>query len=529
MPRTRKRPCSSACATWATSSLRRVTEVRADETAREEGRAEPEPERGLGIGALAQDAAIYGGSRVLLKSLAFLLVPLYAHFLAPAQFGVLELVLATIAFVDVLIAANMDGVFARFYFDRPDEAWRRQIISLYLAISALYPTVVVGGLIALAGPLSGRIFGSGEYALFLVIALCDLYLTNIVDLPMLLCRVRRKPVTFAAYAISRGLVQVVFAVLFVAVFHLGVKGILLSSLVAVSFALVVTAREYVRDLTPKVDWSVGREMVGFAWPGILGGLAFYGLNLVDRFFVKHFHGLADAGLYGTAFRYSQVVLVAVFAFRLGWTSWHYSWLHSGRHEQMVARGANYYFFATGFLAVFVAAWIRPIFHVLMPEAYWDATYAVAPLALAAVALGAYNIFVVGLNVTKRMRIAPLLSGSAALLAIGLYFALIPPFSFLGAAWATASAFAFLALLTAVVTHRIYPVPWSVRRILGTIVLAAALCLAALAVDAELDLAASLPVRVALTLAFPAALLALGFVPRGDLAQARARLRRLRAR
>ncbi|MBA2615116.1 MAG: oligosaccharide flippase family protein [Actinobacteria bacterium] len=505
-----------------------MTEVRAGDVAREGEEPQAGPGGGLGIGALAQDAAIYGGARVLLKSLAFLLVPLYAHFLAPAQFGVLELVLATIAFVDVLIAANMDGVFARFYFDRPDEGWRRQIISLYLAIAAFYPTVVIGGLIALSGPLSGRIFGTTEYTLFLVIALCDLYLTNIVDLPMLLCRVRRKPVTFAVYSLSRGLVQVVFAVLFVAVFHLGVKGILLSSLIAVGFALLVTAREYLGDLTRKVDWGVGREMVEFAWPGILGGMAFYGLNLIDRFFVKHYHGLADAGLYGTAFRYSQVVLVAVFAFRLGWTSWHYSWLHSGRHTQMVARGANYYFVATGFLAVVVSAWILPVFHVLMPESYREATTAVAPLALAAVALGAYNIFVVGLNVTKRMRIAPVLSLSAAALAIGLYFLLIPRFSFQGAAWATASSFAALALLTAFVTQRIYPVPWDVRRILLAVGLAAALCLAALWLDRNVDLDASLPLRAVLTLAFPGALLALGFFRGSELGRARALLRRGRS-
>ena len=162
-----------------------------------------------------------------------------------------------------------------------------------------------------------------------MIALCDLYLTNIVDLPMILCRLRRKPTTFAFYSLTRGVTQVVFSILLVAVWHLGVKGILIASLVSVCLAFALTLREYVRDLVRHVDWSVGREMIAFAWPGIVGGLAFYAMNLLDRFFVKHFHGLADAGLYGVAFRYSQLVLVGVLAFRMGWTQWHYSWLDSG--------------------------------------------------------------------------------------------------------------------------------------------------------------------------------------------------------
>jgi O-antigen/teichoic acid export membrane protein len=293
--------------------------------------------------------------------------------------------------------------------------------------------------------------------------------------------------------------------------------------VAVCVAFAVTLREYVFDLTRQIDWRVGLEMVHFAWPGILGGLAFYAMNLLDRFFVKHYHGIADTGLYGVAFRYSQVVVVAVLAFRMGWTPWHYPWLKSGRHEQMVSRGATYYFFVTGFLAVFVSAWILPVFHVLMPEQYWDATRAVAPLSLAAAATGAYTVFAVGLNVTKRMRLLPPLALCGAALAVGLYFALIPPFSFVGAAWATAAAVAALALLVLAVSNRIYPVPWDWLRIGLAVVAAVLLCLAGLAVDAWLPIGPSIAARLGITLAFPLGLLALGFFPKEDLRRLRERV------
>ena len=111
----------------------------------------------------------------LLKSLAFLLVPLYAHFLAPAEFGRLELVLATVAIVDVLITAGMDGVFARFYFDRDEPEWRRRVITLYLLIESVYPAFVVFPLVLLSARFSDGIFGTEQYAAFFVIALCDVY------------------------------------------------------------------------------------------------------------------------------------------------------------------------------------------------------------------------------------------------------------------------------------------------------------------------------------------------------------------
>ena len=499
-----------------------MSEVRAEEELSDALREDDDVPRRLGIGALAHDTAIYGGTRVAVKSLAFLLVPLYAHFLSPSEFGVLELVLATMALIDVFIA--LPGAFARFFFDKDDRAWRRQVITAYFAIEAAYPAVLIGILMLFSGPLAGGVADSSTYATLFVIALADLYLTNIVDLPMALCRLRRKPLTFAFYALTRAVTMVVFSVLFVAVWEYGVKGILLASLTSACVVFVISAREWVRDLVPRVPPGLVREMLEFSWPTILSGIAFYALNFLDRFFVAHYHGTADTGLYGAAFRYGQVVVVGVFAFRMGWSQWHFSWLHTDRHPQMVARAANYYFFAIGFLVALVSLWILPLFHLLMPERFWEATYAVPPLALAAAGTGAFNVFAIGMNVTKRMRLLLPVSAASAALAIGLYFLLIPRYSFLGAAWATATAFAAMAIGTVVVCQRIYPVPWEWRRIGLAIAVTVALCFAALALDAWAPFYASLPVRVALTLAYPLVLVVLGFFPRSDLAAMRDRLR-----
>jgi O-antigen/teichoic acid export membrane protein len=481
------------------------------------------PPQRLGIAALAHDTLIYGGTRVLLKSLTFILVPVYAHFVTPRQFGVLELVLSVAAFVDAFI--NLPGLLARFYFDKDDRLWRRQTITAYLLIEASYPAVLIGALIALASPLSNSVTGTAIYAPLFVIALVDLYLTNIVDLPMNLCRLRGKPKRFALYSLVRGLTQIILTVVLLVAFGLGIKGILIASLASVCVAFLLTLPEYAFDLTRRFAWQTTREMLSFAWPTIISAVAFYALNLADRLVLKQFHGLAANGLYGTAFRYSQVVVVGVFAFRMGWPQWHYSWLHSGRHPEAVARGASFYFAGIGFLAVAVSAWILPFFHLVMPETYWPATRAVAPLALASVGMGAFTVFPVGFNVTKRVRLITAIALVGGGAAMGLYYLLIPPFSFVGAAWATAAAFGVICALAIVIEQWVYPIPWEWVRLAKAIGPTVALCLASLAVDAWVGLGASLPLRVALTAAFPGSLLVLRFFTPGERAAIRTRIGR----
>ena len=312
-------------------------------------------------------------------------------------------------------------------------------------------------------------------------------------------------------------------------FDLGVKGILIASLASVCLAFVITLPEYVFDLTRRLAWRTTSEMLSFAWPTVISAVAFYALNFADRLVLKHFHGLEANGLYGTAFRYSQVVIVGVFAFRMGWPQWHYSWLHSGRHPEAVARGASFYFAGIGFLAVAVSAWILPFFHLVMPESYWPATRAVPPLALAGVGMGAFTVFTVGFNVTKRVRLITVIAIVGGGVAMGLYYLLIPPFSFVGAAWATAAAFTVICALAIVIEQWVYPIPWEWTRLAKAIGPLVALCLASLAVDAWVGLGPSLPLRVALTAGFPAALLALRFFSQQELAAIRSRFRGVRAR
>jgi O-antigen/teichoic acid export membrane protein len=193
---------------------------------------------------------------------------------------------------------------------------------------------------------------------------------------------------------------------------------------------------------------------------------------------------------------------------------------------MVARGAVYYFFVAGFLVVLVSAWIVPLFHLLMPDSYLDATPAVAPLALAGLVSGAYTVFAVGLNVTKRMRLLPPMALAGGAIAIGLYFLLIPPYSFVGAAWATVTALCCLAAIVLAVANRIYPVPWDWRRIGMAFGLTVGAALLSLGIDSWLSVAVSIPVRLAITLAYPLLLYASGFFPPSDLAAARSRFRKV---
>ena len=132
--------------TGAGAMIRRVSEVRHEERAPGRG------PRGRGGPAQARDRApspttppSTAARASLLKSLAFLLVPLYAHFLTPAEFGVLELVLATLG---ARRRPHRPPGIARALLLRPGRlgCGDEQVMTTYFVlIESVYPAVLIGG------------------------------------------------------------------------------------------------------------------------------------------------------------------------------------------------------------------------------------------------------------------------------------------------------------------------------------------------------------------------------------------------
>ena len=123
---------------------------------------------------------------------------------------------------------------------------------------------------------------------------------------------------------------------------------------------------------------------------------------------------------------------------------------------------------------------------------------------------------IGIGRVRRTQFNWIITFAGAALNIGLNIALIPPYGMIGAAIATVAAYALMFLLMTVNAQRLYPVPYQWRRVVTLVGVAVGLTVLGKLVHV------SLPVALALAVAYPFLLLPLGFY----LPAERARLRRL---
>ena len=75
---------------------------------------------------IARHSLIYGVADILNRSIGFLLIPLYTHYLTPADYGTLELLDLTSYIVGMLAAMGVSNSVVRFYYEFSDQEKKDQ-------------------------------------------------------------------------------------------------------------------------------------------------------------------------------------------------------------------------------------------------------------------------------------------------------------------------------------------------------------------------------------------------------------------
>ena len=483
---------------------------------------------------------IYGAGRVLQKFFVALLLPLFTSFMSRADYGILGMVVTVTTFIDVFVTLGFDVAFSRFFFDSKEPRHRSKVITHTFYVDFVYAGFLLGALILFMPQISSAIMGGSGYTIYFDIGVVTLFFTNLSDLPFQLMRMEHRPWTFTAFMVARVLVQVPLAVVFLAVFHLGPAGYLLANLLAAVLLNVAALPYYIPRLRFLWDKELMRSMLAFAIPAMFTAVSFFFLKLSDRFFLLHYQGKAEVGLYTVANSLSQPLLLVGMAFRMAWPQWHYSRLNEPeKHKRMVARSSTYFMAFNGFLLAATAVFLPLVIHVLLNRKFWSVGPTTFVLTLSVALYNLYFIFWVGANVAKKNRMIPVITLVASAVNVGLNFVLVPVYGMWAAAWTTTLGFAILATLVFFVSQHWYPIPFEWRRLLK-LLLATGLALAGVGgvsrvtglsvamATGELLAATAVSAAVALLL-FPLTLWATGFFTAGERARLAAAGRRLTGR
>ena len=436
---------------------------------------------------LFKQTAIYGLATVIPRMLSFLLVPLYttAGVLGSvADYGTVSLIFSWFVLFNVLLSYGMETAFFRFFYKENDSKKVEGTAAIALIFTSLVFVIL-------------SFFGQKQLATLLDIQDSHfslvakiLALDALAVIPFAWLRANGKAMRYAIIKIINVALSLSLNIFFLLELKNWVKSdswydfairhqfeinyIFVANLIASSITLLLLLPFY-RSCSYRFDFKLLRSMLGYAWPILIAGLAFAINETFDRILLDKLlpddQSDIQIGMYSACYKLAIFMTLFGTAFRLGIEPYYFKQAKQENPQQQYAQILEVFVIIGSVILLSVAVFadfIKPF--IVRSESYWEAMWIVPIILLANFFLGIYHNLSVWYKITDRTNYGLMFSIIGAIITLGLNFWLIPIIGFKGSALATLSAYGFMALLSACIGAKYYPIPYNWPKIVVYLVL-----------------------------------------------------------
>jgi O-antigen/teichoic acid export membrane protein len=409
--------------------------------------------------ALFRDTIIYGLSAVLSRGLSLIVLPIYTRILAPADYGVLDMVMVIGTFATLLVALEITQALARFYGDTEGVEAKRRMASTALWFTLAAYAVASSIAFLLAEPLAAWLLGSADMAGALRVGLAGIAANGLFYLAQNQLRFELRSGAYAAISLVYSFALVGLGVLLGYGFGLGLIGVLwgqfAGTLLAGLLGLWLLRSSYGLAFDP----ALLRSMLHFSFPLVPSGLATFFTLYSNRLLLNGIEGLDAVGLFGVAARVGGAIALLIVGLQSALTPLIYAHYKEPETPGQLAR------LAEQFTALALACCLGlGIFAWEILALFAEAGYiGAAPLVLflaPATLLGQMYIFFPGIAIAKRTHLQLYIVAATALATVALNWLLIERAGLFGAALATLLASLLFFGLWAWTSQRLYKLPLS---------------------------------------------------------------------
>lgn len=413
---------------------------------------------------ITKDLLTYLPGQALPALAAFITVPIYTRLFLPDQYGNYALAGAAVDFLLMGTAVGFGQAAVRFF----SSYQLKNSLSSYFAV--LFGSV---GLITLAVTAASagilillRSLIPSELYPLLWAALPLFVVSAWVSTLMDVLRGQEKSRWFTAITISQAFGAIIFGLILVLVFGMGVGGLIWGQTLALLLSIIPLVWLTTRSIAIRpahLNRSDFKQLWAFALPFAIGNIAFWALNLSDRYIVELFRGSYEVGLYAIANKISgrTVQLLVYLFFLVPAPMLSRLWEERGREatEEALTAFTRVFFLIIIPAVVGLSVVAAPLVRLLASEAYFGGYPAVWLVACAVMAWGLHNLGCTGCLVANRTRLIARNQILAAVTNLILNLILIPAFGFMGAALSTLLSFSLLAGLQAITSARFLTWRW----------------------------------------------------------------------
>ena len=266
---------------------------------------------------LAKNTLILAIGTFLPKLASFITLPILTGCLIKEEYGVYELIIDLVSLLLPTVTLQIQTAAFRFLIDRRDKT--EEIKSIVTNIYVFILPVSIAALLIFF--VCMQLFMS-EQSLLIRCLICLYFFADIiVNATRQIARGINKNLDYSISAIVSAGCKMIFAVVFVWYYKIGLTGAVIALMLSSVFSLIVlmiTSKIYRYISIRAISKQQIKDLGAYSWPMVPNCMSMWVMRVSDRFVITGFMGYAAVAVYSAANKIPSLLTLAQNTFTMAW-------------------------------------------------------------------------------------------------------------------------------------------------------------------------------------------------------------------
>ncbi len=334
--------------------------------------------------------------KVCTQFLSFFLLPLYTGVLSSMEYGVVDLITTYMVLIVPIITLQLEMALFRELLDARRNENKKKVI-----ISSAFFSIGMQFIICLIICLGINVFINIPYKISILFNIVTLMMSNIL---LQIARGNGDNVGYSLACVIAGGFTIIFNILFLVVLNFKVEGMLLSTALGNSLAVIflffrVKLYKYIKyNCVTKKEI---RRLLKYSIPLVPNGLIWWVINVSDRTLITWFIGVEANGIYAVSNKFSTILIQIYNVFNLSWTEAASIHINDEDKDQFFSDTFNNTIKIFSSICLLMICILPFVFSILINEEYYEA-YTYIPFLLLGMIANIVVSFIGCIYVAKKM-------------------------------------------------------------------------------------------------------------------------------
>lgn len=419
----------------------------------------------MNIKSFGMNTLIYAFGNIGLRSVSFLTLPMYTHFLSLREYGMLATLLITMQPLIVFMNMGMRVGLVRFTKEYELKNKTNVLLGTTTVMNTVGGFVMTAVLVTLCLPVFRKLLQAESITGIIILTCTGAFAQSICIHLSAFYRAHNRPMKFLLSSLMAAVFTCSLTYLLTGSWHLGIEGALTATTMGYSLVAAVVLIDILSEAGSGFSFNLIPQLLRFSLPLLVCAWGYFIIWGTSIYFLSYFQSLEVVAIYSLGYRLTQILGdIVILPFQLSFQPFIFSQLDSEFISRAASRLFTYLLLCLGVISFVLLIAIRLLLPYIAPPEYASAFNVVLFLLPGVAFIGVYYFAETILGAVHKTSILATFMMVFALVSVASNLVLIPSLGWWGAALSSDISFILLGCTLLRVAQTKIAIPYEARRI-----------------------------------------------------------------